>query len=72
MGISIHELAVLLVIPTFILWIIAFLSVLRNEFTGINKVVWLLAVIFVPLVGALAYFAIGKKQRIEKGSVHAA
>jgi hypothetical protein len=65
LGISFHELIVLLMIPTFILWIVAFISVLRNEFTGINKVVWLLAVILVPLVGSLAYFVMGKKQRIQ-------
>ena len=64
---GIYEIAVLLVVFTFILWIIAFISVLRNEFTGNNKLIWLLAVVFVPLIGSIAYFFIGKKQRVMKG-----
>lgn len=68
MGISIHELAVLLVLFTFILWIIAFIDVLRNEFTGSNKLIWLLAVVFVPLIGSRCYFFIGTKQKLKRGS----
>lgn len=64
---GIYEIAVLLVVFTFILWIIAFISVLRNEFTGNNKLIWLLAVVFVPLIGSIAYFFIGKKQRVLRG-----
>lgn len=64
---GIYEIAVLLVVFTFILWIIAFISVLRNEFTGNNKLIWLLAVVFVPLIGSIAYFFIGKKQRVIRG-----
>ena len=64
---GIYEIAVLLVVFTFILWIIAFISVLRNEFTGNNKLIWLLAVVFVPLIGSIAYFFIGKKQRVMGG-----
>ena len=64
---GIYEIAVLLVVFTFILWIIAFISVLRNEFTENNKLIWLLAVVFVPLIGSIAYFFIGKKQRVMGG-----
>ena len=67
MGISVHEILVLLVLLTFILWIIAFVNILRSDFSGNNKIVWLLAVILVPLIGSLAYFFIGRKQRIKKG-----
>jgi Phospholipase_D-nuclease N-terminal len=64
MGIGIYELIILLVL--FVPWIIALVDVLRNEFTGYNKIVWLLAVIFVPLIGAIAYFLIGRKQRVAR------
>ena len=64
---GIYELAVLLVLFTFILWIIAFINVLLNEFTGNNKLIWLLAVVFVPLIGSIAYFFIGTKQRVKRG-----
>lgn len=65
---GIYEIAVLLILFTFILWIIAFIDVLRNEFTGSNKLIWLLAVVFVPLIGAICYFFIGRKQKLKRGS----
>jgi hypothetical protein len=67
MGISIYEIAVLLVLFGFIIGIIAFIDVLRNEFTGFNKLIWLLAVLLAPVIGPLAYFFLGRKQRIPKG-----
>jgi hypothetical protein len=67
MGIGIYELLVLLpLLSFFALWLIALVDVLRNEFTGNNKIVWLLTVIFVPLIGAIAYFFIGRKQRVAR------
>ena len=45
----------------------AFIDVLRNEFTGNNKLIWFLAVVFVPVIGPLTYFFLGRKQRIPKG-----
>lgn len=67
MGISLYELFMLLVLPAGILWIIAFIDVLRNEFTGNNKLIWFLAVVFVPVIGPLTYFFLGRKQKISKG-----
>ncbi|MCJ7593157.1 MAG: PLDc N-terminal domain-containing protein [Desulfobacterales bacterium] len=67
MGISVHEILVLLVLLTFILWIIAFVNILRSDFTGNNKLVWLLVVTLVPLIGSIAYFFIGRKQKVKKG-----
>jgi hypothetical protein len=48
------------------LWLIALVDILRNEFTGNNKIVWLLTVVFVPLIGAIVYFFIGRKQRLAR------
>jgi hypothetical protein len=47
------------------LFLIAFVDILKSEFTGSNKIVWLLAVILVPLVGPIAYFFIGRKQKVK-------
>lgn len=66
--IAIPELLVLLTLASFILFIIAFISILKNEFTGYNKIVWLLAVALVPLFGSIAYFVFGKKQRLAHGN----
>ena len=59
MGISIYEIMVLFFLLTVILWVVAFISVLRNEFTGNNKLIWVLVVVFVPFIGSIAYFFIG-------------
>lgn len=65
--IGVYELAVLIVLfVVFLPFVIAFIDILRSDFVGNNKLVWLLAVIFVPLIGSIAYFVIGRKQKIIK------
>ena len=49
----------------FILPIIALISILKNEFNGNNKLVWVLVVIFLPIIGSVLYFALGKKQMVK-------
>ena len=63
---GIFELAMVLFLLGFIPFIIAFIDILKNDFEGSNKLIWLLAVIFVPVIGSIVYFVIGKKQRIVK------
>lgn len=60
------EIIMILFLIGFIPFIIAFIDILKNEFEGYNKLIWLLAVLFAPLIGSIAYFIIGKKQRIQK------
>lgn len=48
------------IIPT----IIALIDIVKNEFTGNNKIVWLLVVLLSNFFGALLYFTIGRKQKI--------
>jgi len=61
---GIIELIMILFLIGFIPFIIAFIDILKNEFEGYNKLIWLLAVLFAPLIGSIAYFIIGKKQRV--------
>ncbi len=63
MGIGVLELVLLLSLITFVPWLIALIDVLRSDFTDNNKVVWLLAVVLVPVVGWVAYFAFGTTQK---------
>ncbi|HEY6625776.1 MAG TPA: PLD nuclease N-terminal domain-containing protein [Ignavibacteriaceae bacterium] len=63
---GIIELAMVLFLLGFIPFILAFIDILKNDFEGSNKLIWLLAVIFVPLIGSIVYFIIGKKQRLLK------
>lgn len=55
------------VLPT----IIALIDILRNEFKGDNKIIWVLVVLFANIVGAFLYFFIGRSQKIGK-SAHVA
>jgi len=66
---GLFELITILFLLGFIPFIIAFIDILKNEFTGYNKLIWLLAVLFAPMIGSIAYFIIGKKQRILKSSI---
>jgi 4-amino-4-deoxy-L-arabinose transferase-like glycosyltransferase len=66
-GIGIPELIILLFLLLLgIPWIIAFIDILRSDFRDNNKLIWLLAVIFVPFIGLIAYFFIGRKQKIKE------
>ncbi|MFN4197139.1 MAG: PLDc N-terminal domain-containing protein [Caldimicrobium sp.] len=60
------EIIVLLWLAWLILFIFALFDVLRSDFPGYDKIVWLLVVILVPLIGPIAYFTIGRKQKIKK------
>jgi hypothetical protein len=62
-GIGAFELLIIFV-PA-ILWLWALIDVLRSEFRDSStKVVWLIAIIFVPFLGAILYFGIGRRQKI--------
>lgn len=54
-------LAGLLLLP-----IIAIIDIVRHEFTGNNKIVWVLIVLFFPVAGAIIYFVIGGSQKLTK------
>lgn len=46
--------------------IIALIEVLRNEFIGFNKLIWVLVILLFPLFGAILYFAIGRGQIVDR------
>jgi len=49
------------ILPT----IIALVDILKNEFDGNNKIVWVVVVLFGSVLGAILYFIIGRKQRLK-------
>ncbi|MCL4428888.1 MAG: PLDc N-terminal domain-containing protein [Deltaproteobacteria bacterium] len=54
-------------IASIVLWISALIDILKSDFRGgSDKIVWLLVVVFLPLLGAILYFTIGKNQKIDK------
>lgn len=61
-------LLILLVIGVFFLLpVIAIVDIVRNEFTGNNKIVWVLVVLLFPIIGAIIYFIVGGEQKLPKG-----
>ncbi len=66
---GILDIGQILVILTFMLiglapTIIALVDILKNDFTGNNKIVWVLIVLLGNFFGAVLYFLIGREQRI--------
>jgi len=47
-----------------LLWIAALVDIVRSEFRGNDKLVWVLVVIFFPLLGSILYFLIGRSSKI--------
>jgi hypothetical protein len=59
-GIVLIVTLVMLVIP-----IIALVDILRSEFEGNNKLIWVLVILLTWILGAILYYFIGRKQKIE-------
>lgn len=57
---------ILFVFLSLLLPLIALVDILRNEFTGSNKIVWVLVVLLFPLIGPILYFFMGPAQKVDK------
>ena len=56
---------IFLLLPS-IFWIIALIDILKSDFRDTNgKIIWALVVIFLPVIGSILYFLIGKSQKIQ-------
>lgn len=53
---------IFLLLPILVMWTLV--DVLKSEFSGNNKIVWILAVLFLPFLGSLLYLGIGRNQKI--------
>ncbi|MBT3383401.1 MAG: hypothetical protein HN778_05715 [Prolixibacteraceae bacterium] len=51
---------VLLIIP-----IIALIDVLKSEFSGNNKIIWVLVILLLWIIGVVLYYFIGRQQKIK-------
>jgi len=53
----------------FVIWIVTIVDIVRSEFTTpANKTVWMLLVIFLPLLGMLLYIILGSSQKCNTAS----
>ncbi len=47
-----------------ILWLWSLIDCLKSEFKNYDKIVWVLLIIFLPILGAILYLIIGRKQKV--------
>ena len=64
-GLFVSSFLMIFIIFTFILYFYILIDILKHEFTGYNKIIWLLVIIFFPVLGAILYLVFGRSQRIK-------
>jgi hypothetical protein len=55
----------IIIVAAFVFWVWILIDILKNEFTGSNKLIWLLVVITIPFLGMVLYWFIGREQKIK-------
>lgn len=56
----------ILILAVAALPVIALVDIVKSNFEGNNKIVWVLVVCFFNILGAILYFIIGKNQKISQ------
>lgn len=59
-------LTLFIILFIFLLPLLALISVLMNDFRGNDKLMWVVIIIFLPFLGSLLYFLIGRDRRINR------
>jgi len=54
-----------LLIAILVLPVLALVHMLRNDFKGRHRLIWVLIILFLPLFGSILYFILGKRYRRE-------
>ena len=50
----------------FLIPLLALISALMNDFPGNEKIIWVLIILFLPFLGSVLYFLIGRNQRTNR------
>jgi len=59
-------LTLFIVLFVILLPLLALISALMNDFPGNEKIVWVLIILFLPFLGSVLYFLIGRDKRINR------
>lgn len=59
------EVLMIMVLSTIVLLLplIALIDIVRSEFKGNDKLIWILVVLFFNIIGSVLYFLIGRQQK---------
>lgn len=49
---------------TIVISIISLINILNNQFPNNDKLIWVLVVLFLPILGSILYFIIGRPKRL--------
>lgn len=55
----------LIFIAVAVLFLVSLIEILRSDFEGNNKLLWVLVVLLLPILGPILYFVLGRSQRIK-------
>ncbi len=47
------------------LWIYSLIDILKSSFEKNDKIIWILVVLFVPILGPILYIFIGRKRKLK-------
>jgi hypothetical protein len=63
-----QEIVIILLVSLvmFVIPIIALVDILKNDFEGNNKIIWVIVIVLTWLLGAILYYFIGRHQKIKK------
>lgn len=63
-----QEIVIVLVVALvlFVIPIFALVDILKSEFEGNNKLIWVLVILLTWILGAILYYLIGRNQKLEK------
>jgi hypothetical protein len=64
MGAGELSLIITVAIIIFVIPLIALIDILRSDFEGNNKLIWVLVVLFLWIIGAVIYFIMGRNQKV--------
>ncbi|MDF1576724.1 MAG: PLDc N-terminal domain-containing protein [Bacteroidales bacterium] len=59
-------LTLFVVLFIFLIPLLALISALMNDFPGNEKIIWVLIILFLPFLGSVLYFLIGRNQRMSR------
>lgn len=57
-------LILMIVLISLVLPVIALIDIVRSDFEGNNKLIWVLVVLFLWVIGSIIYYFIGRNQKI--------
>ncbi len=56
----------LVILCIFLLPLLALISALMSNFRGNDKILWVVIILFLPFLGSVLYFLIGRNQRTSR------